>query len=77
MDNYTDDPKSAMFSVCDGDRYEDALEVIAKTIEAEIQPACYRECPRDENESGSILEPRCVVTEDEWRGRTAIERMCV
>ena len=51
-----------MFSICEDD-YSPALEEIARSIQSQIQPACYPRCVKDSDEATPIVEPECTVEE--------------
>jgi len=53
-----------MFSICEAD-YSAALEAVAAQIRDQINPACYSQCAADSDPATEILEPSCVVKEDQ------------
>ncbi|MCA9683068.1 MAG: VWA domain-containing protein [Myxococcales bacterium] len=50
------------FSVCNAD-YTSALQAIADRIKDQIQPACYAQCVKDNDDSTEVVDPECTVEE--------------
>ncbi|MDC0719882.1 vWA domain-containing protein [Nannocystis bainbridge] len=50
-----------LFSICQDD-YSEALRAIAKTLEAQLKPACMTECVKDIDPTTPVVDPSCVLT---------------
>ena len=53
-----------MFSICDSD-YSAALEAIAAAIADQVRPACMPACVADTDEVSEILDPSCILKQEE------------
>ncbi len=57
------DGERNMFSVCDSS-YANTLETIARRVVDQIRPACLRNCIADIDPATPLLDPNCVVFEE-------------